>query len=52
MSSTVNTSIDTLQSFENLLLSQMQSYRHVTWKNVLVNVLKQELVYGEAKART
>ena len=43
--------IDTLLSFQSLLLSQC--YRHVTWKNILANlVLKQELVHGETKART
>ena len=35
-SSTVNKWIDTLQSFESLLLSQC--YRHVTWKNILADV--------------
>ena len=50
MSSTANTWIDTLQSFESLLLSRC--YRHVTWKHILATVLKQELFYGETKART
>ena len=34
----------------SLVLSQCCG--HVTWKNILVNVLKQDLVYGETKART
>ena len=33
MSSTVNTWIDTLQSFESLLISQC--YRHITRENIL-----------------
>ena len=50
MSLTVNTWIDTFQSFKGLLLSRC--YGHVTWKTILADVLKQELAYGETKART
>ena len=45
----VNTKIDTLQSFESLLLGHC--HRYVTWKNILANFLKQ-YVYEVTKART